>query len=165
MRRVEQELAERREHVEQTEQAPQTPPQSEEGAANTEETRTNVDSSSASVSSTDGNPDGSNANESITVEATAYTAFCDTGCIGVTATGIDVSNTIYHEGKRLIATDPNVVPLGSDVILTLQDGTKIEATANDTGGAIKGNRIDLLVATVDDAIQFGRQEVSIEIVE
>lgn len=164
MERVEQELAERREHVEQSEKAPQTP-KSEEAAIDTEKARTNVDSSSASVSSTDDNHDGSDANESIKVEATAYTAFCDTGCIGVTATGIDVSNTIYHEGKRIIATDTNVIPLGTDVILTLQDGSRIEATANDTGGAIKGNRIDLLVATVDDAMQFGRQEVSIEIVE
>ena len=165
MRRVEQVKEERRENVVQSEKAPKTPSQSEETPVNTEETRTNANTVSGSVASSDSDDTSSNDNPSITVEATAYTAFCDTGCIGVTATGIDVSNTIYHDGSRIIATDPNVIPLGSDVILTLQDGSKIEATANDTGGAIKGNRIDLLVATVDDAMQFGRQEVSIEIVE
>ena len=164
MKRVEQEVAERRENVVQSEKAPQTPKR-EEAAIDTEKARTDDDTDTSSVASSNSDLDGSNANETITVEATAYTAFCDTGCIGVTATGIDVSNTIYHDGSRIIATDPNVIPLGSDVILTLQDGSKIEATANDTGGAIKGNRIDLLVATVDDAMQFGRQEVSIEIVE
>src|SRR5690606_1324618 len=44
-------------------------------------------------------------------EATFYTAFCPTGCTGITATGIDVRNTIYYEGKRIIAVDPKVIPL------------------------------------------------------
>jgi 3D (Asp-Asp-Asp) domain-containing protein len=100
---------------------------------------------------------------SLTLEATAYTAYCNTGCIGVTATGVDVNNTIYHEGKRIIATDPNVIPLGSHVTLTLDDGTVIEATSQDTGGVIKGNRLDLLVGTKDEAWDFGRQDVAVEV--
>src|SRR5690625_4949196 len=78
-------------------------------------------------------------------EATAYVAHCDTGCTGVTATGYDVSNTIYKDGKRIIAADPSVMPLGTNVIVTTADGNSFEAVAADTGGDIVGNRIDILV--------------------
>jgi 3D (Asp-Asp-Asp) domain-containing protein len=100
-----------------------------------------------------------------TFEATAYVALCDTGCIGITKTGIDVRNSVRHEGKRIIAVDPSVIPLGSSVEIRLVDGTIIEATAQDTGGAIRGNRIDLLVSTEDSAWQFGRQAVEVRIME
>jgi len=97
-------------------------------------------------------------------EATFYTAMCDTGCTGTTATGIDVSDTIYTpEGDRIIAVDPSVIPLGSKVEVTLQDGSSFTASAEDTGGDIKGNRIDVLVGTKEEANKLGRQTVSIKI--
>jgi len=99
-----------------------------------------------------------------TFEATAYIALCDTGCIGITATGVDVRNTIYSEGYRVIATDPDVIALGSIVRITLADGSSFEAIAEDTGGLIDGNRIDLLVATESEAWEFGRQAVEIEMI-
>lgn len=100
----------------------------------------------------------------VTFEATAYTAFCDTGCIGITATGIDVSQTIYApSGLRIVAVDPAVIPLGTVVEITLGNGAVITAEAQDTGGAIVGNRIDLLVATTDEAWTFGRQAVELRI--
>src|SRR5699024_7560339 len=98
----------------------------------------------------------------ISVEATAYTAFCDTGCTGVTATGVDVSQSIYHTGKRVIAVDPAVIPLGSEVIVK-DGGQEFEAVAEDTGGDINGNRIDILVDSIDEAKQFGRQSVEVVI--
>ena len=98
-------------------------------------------------------------------EATFYTAFCPTGCTGITATGIDVRNTIYHEGKRVIAVDPNVIPLGSNVKVTLANGDSFEATAQDVGGAIKGNRIDILVASRDEAYRLGRMTAKVEVIE
>ena len=98
-------------------------------------------------------------------EATFYTAFCPTGCTGITATGIDVRNTIYYEGKRIIAVDPNVIPLGSTVKVTLANGDSFEAVAGDTGGAIKGRRIDVLVATRDEAYRLGRMSAKVEIIE
>jgi len=97
-------------------------------------------------------------------EATFYTAFCPTGCTGITATGIDVRDTIYHEGKRIIAVDPNVVPLGSTVKVTLANGDSFEATAQDVGGAIKGNRIDILVASRNEAYRLGRQSAKVEVI-
>lgn len=99
-----------------------------------------------------------------TYEATAYVALCNSGCTGITATGVDVRNTIYSEGYRVIATDPDVISLGSIVRITLADGSSLEAIAADIGGAINGNDIDLLVATESDAWEFGRQAVEIEVI-
>jgi 3D (Asp-Asp-Asp) domain-containing protein len=98
-------------------------------------------------------------------EATAYVALCDTGCTGITKSGIDVRNTVAHKGKRVIAVDPSVIPLGSSVEIRLADGNTFEATAQDTGGNIRNHRIDLLVSTEDEAWQFGRQTVEIRIME
>lgn len=95
--------------------------------------------------------------ETMTVEATAYTAECE-GCTGITATGIDLNN---DRNKKVIAVDPSVIPLGSTVKV---DGYGT-AIAGDTGGAIKGNIIDLHMPTTEDALQWGRQEVNIEILD
>ncbi|WP_179125852.1 3D domain-containing protein [Rossellomorea marisflavi] len=61
--------------------------------------------------------------------------------------------------------DPNVIPLGSTVEFTLADGRRITAVAADTGGAIRGNRMDLLVWTRDRALDIGRQNVDVTIHE
>lgn len=98
-----------------------------------------------------------------TFTATAYTAFCDTGCIGVTATGIDVSHTVNYKGRRIVAVDPAVIQLGSELTIRLADGSEIEAIAEDTGGAIKGRKIDVLMANEADAWDFGRQTVKVKI--
>ncbi|MEC1625459.1 3D domain-containing protein [Bacillus mojavensis] len=98
-----------------------------------------------------------------TFEASAYTADCPEGCSGITATGLDVTGTIYHAGKRIIAVDPSVIALGSTVEIKQADGTRFEAVALDTGGAIKGAKIDVLVADEADAVQFGRQSVQVRV--
>lgn len=100
----------------------------------------------------------------LNVEATFYTAFCPTGCIGITATGLDVRNTIYTaDGYRIIAVDPSVIPLGSIVKVSLENGDSFTAKAEDTGGAIKGGRIDVLVASKSEARRLGRQSAKVEI--
>lgn len=101
----------------------------------------------------------------LNVEATFYTAFCAEGCGGVTATGLDVSNTIYHGGRRIIAVDPNVIKLGSTGTLTLSTGQTYRVTAQDTGGAIKGAKIDLLVASESEANHLGRQSAVLKLDE
>lgn len=101
--------------------------------------------------------------QTIQVEATTYTAKCN-GCSGVTKSGVDVSDTVYYEGKRVIATDPAVIPTGSTVLVTLESGARFEATAQDVGGAIKGNRIDVLVSSKEEATQFGRQKAEVELI-
>ncbi|MEH7085164.1 LysM peptidoglycan-binding domain-containing protein [Neobacillus drentensis] len=91
----------------------------------------------------------------ITVKATAYTASCE-GCSGTTATGIDLK---ANPNAKVIAVDPNVIPLGSKVYV---EGYG-EATAGDTGGAIKGNRIDVFIPSEQDAINFGIKQLKVKI--
>ncbi|WP_226579118.1 LysM peptidoglycan-binding and 3D domain-containing protein [Halobacillus litoralis] len=90
-----------------------------------------------------------------TAEATAYTAYC-TGCSGVTATGIDLK---ANPNQKVIAVDPNVIPLGSKVYV---EGYGV-AIAGDTGGAINGNRIDVFMADRNDALDFGRKSVKVQV--
>lgn len=71
-----------------------------------------------------------------------YKHICGDGK-GLTRTGIPV-----HPG--LISVDPSVIPLGSTVVIN-----GIEYQAEDTGGMIKGNKIDMAVATHDEAKQLG----------
>lgn len=91
----------------------------------------------------------------ITVKATAYTAFCE-GCSGITKTGINLK---ANPNKKVIAVDPSVIPLGSKVHV---EGFG-EAIAGDTGGAIKGNRIDIFIPSEQDAIDFGVQKLKVTI--
>lgn len=96
--------------------------------------------------------------------ATAYTAYCN-GCSGITRTGHNLRNSIYQNGKRVIAVDPNRIPLGSVVQVTLSNGTSFEAIASDTGGAIKGNIIDVSHSTKEEAYRFGRQNVEVRMIK
>lgn len=97
-------------------------------------------------------------------QATAYTAKCS-GCSGITKTGVDIRETIYFQGNRVIAVDPRIIPLGSVVQVELGDGTVFKATAQDTGSAIKGKIIDIAHDTKAGALNFGRQSVEIRIIE
>ncbi|MBU8597346.1 3D domain-containing protein [Alkalihalobacillus clausii] len=145
----------------------------DEDAATVEEEESDYDDGSADNSDSvvgrsdiDGGSDTANASADwLTYEATAYIALCDSGCSGVTATGIDVRGSIYHGGDRIIAVDPSSIALGSRVEIRLADGTTFTAQAQDTGGAIKGAKIDVLVATEAEAWDFGRQSVEVRILE
>lgn len=65
----------------------------------------------------------------------------------------------------VIAVDPNVIPLGSKVYIQYPDGHGEYAVASDTGGAIKGNRIDVAKWTVGEAQDFGIQNVKVFVVD
>ena len=95
--------------------------------------------------------------EEFYVTATAYTAHCN-GCSGITRTGI---NLRANPNLKVIAVDPSVIPLGSKVWV---EGYGY-AVAGDTGGAIKGKKIDLHVPTKSDAYKFGRRQVKIKIID
>lgn len=95
--------------------------------------------------------------------ATAYVALCDTGCTGITRTGYDVRETQYYDGYRVVAVDPDVIPLETRFTVRLASGYEFAAIAMDTGGAIKGAKIDVLVADLDAAWNFGRQAVQVKI--
>lgn len=61
----------------------------------------------------------------------------------------------------IIAVDPSVIPLNSRVFIQYPDGHGEYAMAKDTGGAIKGNRIDVAKWTVGEAQDFGMQHVKV----
>ncbi len=61
----------------------------------------------------------------------------------------------------VIAVDPRVIPLGSRVYIQFADGSGMYGIAEDTGGAIKGNRIDIAMVSVATAYDFGVQNVKV----
>ncbi|RGN76407.1 enterotoxin [Bacillus cereus] len=100
------------------------------------------------------------AKRELTVVATAYTADpSENGTYGgrvLTAMGHDLTS---NPNMRIIAVDPKVIPLGSKVWV---EGYG-EAIAGDTGSAIKGNRIDVLMGSKSKAMNWGRQTVKVKI--
>ncbi|MGP7815843.1 LysM peptidoglycan-binding domain-containing protein [Niallia sp. 01092] len=93
----------------------------------------------------------------LTVTATAYTASCE-GCSGITKTGINLKE---RPNEKVISVDPSVIPLGTKVYVEGY-GTAI---AGDTGGAIKGNKIDVFVSSNKDALDWGRKKVKVKILD
>lgn len=101
------------------------------------------------------------------LEATAYCA-CYSCCgkypgnkwYGITATGTKAK-------VGTIAVDPKVIPLGTKVYIEGLNGAKNYgyAVAEDTGGAIKGNIIDLYFNTHNETINWGRQQVNVYILK
>ena len=75
-------------------------------------------------------------------------------CCGKWANGKTASGK-YAVPYITIAVDPQVIPLGADVLIDYGDGEIHYCKAEDTGGSIKGNRIDLCVSTHEEAIQLG----------
>lgn len=66
-----------------------------------------------------------------------------------------------------VAVDPRVIPLGTKLYIESADGfpTYGFAVAEDTGGAIKGNRIDVFYNSRSQALRFGRRNVVVYILE
>ncbi|MBE3568768.1 MAG: LysM peptidoglycan-binding domain-containing protein [Bacillales bacterium] len=93
----------------------------------------------------------------IVVKATAYTASCK-GCSGVTALGINLKQ---NPNAKVIAVDPNVIPLGSKVYV---EGYG-QAIAGDKGSAIKGNRIDVYVPSIQSARNWGVRTTKVTILQ
>ena len=93
--------------------------------------------------------------------ATAYTnSPAENGGYTTTATGAALV-------KGAIAVDPKVIPLGTRLYIESSDGTYVYGygVASDTGGAIKGSRLDLCMDSYSEAIQFGRRTVKVYILE
>ena len=86
-----------------------------------------------------------------TYTATAYSLH------GRTATGVAVA-------RGMIAADPRVLPLGSRVRIEAGSYSG-EYIVTDTGGAVKGHRIDIWTPTTRDAMRFGRRAVKLTVLE
>lgn len=89
------------------------------------------------------------AREAQSFVATAYSL------MGRTASGRRVS-------KGIIAADPNLLPLGTRV--RLEAGAYSgEYVVADTGGAVRGRKIDVWVPTSSEACRFGRRKIKLTI--
>ncbi len=93
----------------------------------------------------------------MTCLATAYS--CE-GYVGTTATG-----TVARVGA--IAVDPRVIPLGTKMYVVSTDGEYVYGycTAEDTGGLIKGYRLDLYFDTIAECYGFGARDCIVYILE
>ena len=93
--------------------------------------------------------------DTATIRATAYT-HTDAGCDMTTYTG-----TTVHKGT--VAVDPRYIPYGTRMFIVSNDGAYVYgiSVAEDCGGDIKGDRMDLYFPTFDECIQFGRRVCTI----
>mgnify|MGYP001316302872 CR=1 FL=1 len=132
--------------------------QSYRSEMNQREQQRNGSKNTKTVASTASKPNKkTEVGETYRMVATAYTPFCR-GCSGVTSTGINVKG---KQHQRIIAVDPNVIPLGTKVWV---EGYG-EAIAADTGSSIKGNKIDVLFKSQNQALQWGRKTVTVKVLK
>ena len=94
-----------------------------------------------------------NVVKTLTMESTAYYGH------GTTALGL--KSVRNPNGLSTIAVDPNVIPLGTKVYVS---GYGL-AIAADTGGAIKGNIIDVFLNSYEECYSWGRRQVTVQILE
>ncbi|MGL6106775.1 3D domain-containing protein [Romboutsia sp.] len=93
--------------------------------------------------------DNNNSKTSVQVVATAYTGY------GITSTG---QKPIWGT----IAVDPRVIPYGTKVYIPCFNKVFI---ANNTGGAIKGNKIDIYMNSNKECYNWGRKTIEIQILK
>ena len=74
---------------------------------------------------------------------------------GTTASGVRVNTGI-------VAADPRILPIGSVIEIEAGNHSGIY-TVLDTGGFIKGNRIDIFIPSSDRALNFGRRPVKVRV--
>lgn len=87
--------------------------------------------------------------------ATAYSKY-NAGCDDYTATGTRVR-------WGVVAVDPTVIPYGTRMFIVSNDGKYVYgvSTAEDCGGSIKGNRLDLYMDTDAECFQFGVRDCTV----
>ena len=78
---------------------------------------------------------------------------------GITASGEQATPGVT------VAVDPEVIPLGSDVLVDYGDGEIHYYRADDIGGAVKGNHIDLCVESHEEALLLGCRTATVYCVE
>lgn len=108
---------------------------------------------SSSNSATSETVSTANAGSWITFESTAY-SYKEPGLTPKTATGVSLLRN-----SRVVAVDPRVIPLGS---LVEVEGMGVYLAA-DTGGAIKGKRIDLHFSNLAEVPRWGRRNVRVRV--
>jgi len=91
------------------------------------------------------------------MEATAYTHAAPGGDINGNGDGYTATMTRPRRG--VVAVDPEVIPLGTVLYIEGYGW----ARAEDTGGMIKGLRIDLFMETREEALKWGKKWVEVRV--
>ncbi len=104
-------------------------------------------STQSNVVNTDTNSTSHSVNKKINVVATAYT-------------GYSTTSTGQKPVWGTIAVDPKVIPYGTKVYIPQFDRVFV---ANNTGGAIKGNKIDIFMNTKSECYNWGRRSIEIHV--
>ncbi len=95
--------------------------------------------------------------KTLTVTSTAYSANCKK-CSGITATGLNLKK---NPNLKVISVDPKVIKLGTKVYVQGYG----YAVAGDTGGAMRGKKIDVFFPSKTKALQWGRKTVKVQILK
>lgn len=74
---------------------------------------------------------------------------------GITASGVRATPGVT------VAVDPDVIPMGADVLVDYGDGDIQYYRADDVGGSVKGNHIDLCVSSHQEAVELGRKTATV----
>ncbi|MDR3238678.1 MAG: G5 domain-containing protein [Clostridiales bacterium] len=97
----------------------------------------------------------------LTMNASAYTAGPESTGKRPGDPGYGITASGKHVEPGVVAVDPSIIPLGTRLYV---EGYGY-AVAADTGGAIKGNKIDLYMETLAEAYQFGRRMVTVYVLD
>lgn len=82
------------------------------------------------------------------------TAYCPcSACCGKND-GITATGTVATEG-RTVAVDPTVIPYGATIEVIYADGSSARYVAEDCGGAIKAQRLDVFFTDHQTAREYG----------
>lgn len=149
-------------HVPNTEDAPETPDESEEASEQLSEEPSYVAPPASYVVSDDVDLPLVNGLRSLGTFSVTHYCTC-ARCCG-NSNGITASGRAAVAGYS-IAVDPSVIPLGSTVWLDYGDGALVEYRADDTGGAVKGATIDVCVADHATALSLGRRSATVYVQE
>lgn len=122
-----------------------------ESASSSDEAVYSPEDNSGTTANNNNNNNGSYLS-TFSMSATAYTG------AGLTAMGIKPVRD--PNGLSSVSVDPSVIPLGSKFYV---EGYGY-AIASDTGGLIKGNKIDLYMNSLEDCYAFGRRTVVVHLV-
>lgn len=110
------------------------------------------------------NEDYQNLKQKEQWEEFTITAYTSNECGTITYTGFELDKN-YSKYLNVCAVDPEEIKLGSIVLVKFKNGEIKPYVALDTGGAIKGKRVDLYFTDLNEAINFGRQQLEVSILE
>ena len=96
----------------------------------------------------------------VKIEDVTVTHYCTCSICCGWSTGITASGRMATPGVS-VAVDPNVIPLGADVLVDYGDGEINYYRADDTGSGVGGNHIDLCMESHEAALQAGVKTATI----